>query len=86
MIATIIDDYVRAGDLSGLNVVVPIFLGVALLQYGSQYLHLRTMSFVWQRVLYDLRVGLFSHLQGLSMKFYNRNEVGRVMSRVQKRR
>ena len=83
MIATIIDDYVRAGDLSGLNVVVPIFVGVALLQYGSQYLHLRTMSFVGQRVLYDLRVGLFSHLQGLSMKFYNRNEVGRVMSRVQ---
>ena len=83
MIATIIDDYVRAGDLSGLNVVVPIFLGIALLQYGSQYLHLRTMSFVGQRVLYDLRIGLFSHLQGLSMKFYNRNEVGRVMSRVQ---
>ena len=83
MIARIIDQYVRTGDLSGLNVVVPIFVGVALLQYGSQYLHLRTMSFVGQRVLYDLRVGLFSHLQSLSMKFYNRNEVGRVMSRVQ---
>ena len=83
MIARIIDQYVRAGNLSGLNVVVLIFIGVALLQYGSQYIHLRTMSFVGQRVLYDLRVGLFSHLQGLSMKFYNRNEVGRVMSRVQ---
>ena len=83
MVAKIIDEYVRAGNLSGLNVVVLIFVGVALLQYGSQYLHLRTMSFVGQRVLYDLRVGLFSHLQGLSMKFYNRNEVGRVMSRVQ---
>ena len=56
MIARIIDQYVRTGDLSGLNVVVPIFVGVALLQYGSQYLHLRTMSFVGQRVLYDLRV------------------------------
>lgn len=83
MIARIIDQYVRTGDLSGLNVVVLIFVGVALLQYGAQYVHLRTMSFVGQRVLYDLRVGLFSHLQSLSMKFYNRNEVGRVMSRVQ---
>ena len=83
MVAKIIDEYVREGDLSGLNVVVLIFVGIALLQYGSQYVHLRTMSFVGQRVLYDLRVGLFSHLQGLSMKFYNRNETGRVMSRVQ---
>ena len=83
MVAKIIDEYVRAGNLSGLNVVVLIFVGVALLQYGAQYIHLRTMSFVGQRVLYDLRVDLFSHLQGLSMKFYNRNEVGRVMSRVQ---
>ena len=83
MIAKIIDDYVREGDLSGLNVVVPIFVGVALLQYGSQYVHLRTMAFVGQKVLYALRVGLFRHLQRLSMSFYNRNEVGRVMSRVQ---
>ncbi len=79
----IIDDYVRVGDLSGLNVIVPIFLGLALLQYGSQYVHLRTMAFVGQKVLYTLRVGLFQHLQRLSMSFYNKNEVGRVMSRVQ---
>ena len=83
MVAKIIDEYVREGNLSGLNAVVLIFVGIALLQYGSQYVHLRTMSFVGQRVLYDLRVGLFGHLQGLSMKFYNRNETGRVMSRVQ---
>ena len=79
----IIDDYVRVGDLSGLNVIVPIFVGLALLQYGSQYVHLRTMAFVGQKVLYTLRVGLFQHLQRLSMSFYNKNEVGRVMSRVQ---
>ncbi|MXY20001.1 MAG: ABC transporter ATP-binding protein [Dehalococcoidia bacterium] len=83
MVATIIDDYVRTGDLPGLNVVVPIFVGLALLQYGSQYVQLRTMAYVGQKVLYALRVGLFRHLQKLSMKFYNRNEVGRVMSRVQ---
>ena len=83
MIAKIIDDYVRTGDLSGLNIIVPIFVGLALLQYGSQYVHLRTMSFVGQKVLYTLRVGLFRHLQRLSMSFYNKNEVGRVMSRVQ---
>ena len=83
MVATIIDDYVREGDLSGLNVVASIFAGLALLQYGSQYVHMRTMAFVGQKVLYTLRVGLFRHLQRLSLSFYNKNEVGRVMSRVQ---
>ena len=39
MVALIIDDYVQTGDLSGLNVVVPIFVGLALVQLGSQYLH-----------------------------------------------
>ena len=83
MVALIIDRYVRAGDLPGLNVVVPIFVGLALIQYGSQYVHLRAMAFVGQKVLYTLRAGLFRHLQSLSMSFYNKNEVGRVMSRVQ---
>ena len=83
MVALIIDSYVRTGDLAGLNIVVPIFLSIALLQYGSQFVHLSTMALVGQKVLYTLRVGLFRHLQGLSMNYYNRNEVGRVMSVVQ---
>ena len=82
-IALIIDRYVRAGDVSGLNVIVPIFVGIAFLQYVSQYVYLMAMAFVGQKVLYKLRVGLFRHLQGLSMNFYNKNEVGRVMSVVQ---
>ena len=83
MVALIIDRYVRAGDLAGLNIVVPIFLSIALLQYISQFVHLNIMAQVGQKVLYTLRVGLFRHLQGLSMSYYNRNEVGRVMSVVQ---
>ena len=82
-IALIIDRYVRAGDLSGLNVIVLIFVGIAFLQYVSQYVYLMAMALVGQKVLYKLRVGLFRHLQGLSMNFYNKNEVGRVMSVVQ---
>ena len=83
MIKLMIDDYVRSSNLSGLSIVVPLFILIALVQYGSQYVHLRTLAFVGQRVLYTLRVLLFAHLQRLSMSFYNKNEVGRVMSRVQ---
>ena len=78
-----IDSYIRKGNLTGLYLVVGAFMGVAVLQFASQYLHMRVMGFVGQRVLYTLRVELFRHLQRVSMKFFDRNEVGRIMSRVQ---
>ena len=78
-----IDSYIQTKDLSGIYLVVLVFMGVAVLQFASQYTQMRVMGFVGQRVLYTLRVELFGHLQRLSMKFFDRNEVGRVMSRVQ---
>ena len=78
-----IDSYIRTGNLTGLYLVVGAFMGVAVLQFASQYMHMRIMGFVGQRVLYTLRVELFRHLQRVSMKFFDRNEVGRIMSRVQ---
>ena len=78
-----IDSYIGTGNLSGLNLVALAFIFVASVQFASNYLHLRLMAFVGQRVLYTLRVELFGQLQRLSMSYYDRNEVGRVMSRVQ---
>ena len=83
LVMVTIDDYIGVGDLSGLNIIVPVFVAIALIQFGSQYVQLRAMAFVGQRVLYRLRMDMFTHLQRLSMSFYDRNEVGRVMSRVQ---
>ena len=79
----IIDDFIAEEDLSGLNLAVLVFVLVAFLQFVSQYMHMRLMALVGQRVLYALRVDLFNHIQRLSMRFFDRNEVGRVMSRVQ---
>ena len=78
-----IDSFIRKENLAGLYLVVLVFMGVAVLQFASQYAHMRVMGFVGQRVLYNLRTELFGHLQRLSMRFFDRNEVGRVMSRVQ---
>ena len=78
-----IDSYINTGDLSGLNWVVLLFVIVAFVQLVSNYIHLRLMAYVGQRVLYKLRIDLFGHIQRLSMSFFDRNEVGRVMSRVQ---
>ena len=78
-----IDDYVRTGQLSTVNVAVAAFLAVSALQLAFNYLHLRLGAFVAQRILYTLRIDMFSHLQRLSMSYFDRSEVGKVMSRVQ---
>ena len=83
LISWTIDSYILNDDLRGLNLVVMAFLAVAVLQLGSQYAQMRIMAFVGQRILFRLRLDLFKHLQRLSMSFYDRNETGRVMSRVQ---
>ena len=83
LISRTIDSYILNDDLSGLNLVVMVFIAIALLQFGSQYVQMRVMALVGQKILLRLRLDLFRHLQKLSMSFYDRNETGRVMSRVQ---
>jgi ABC-type multidrug transport system fused ATPase/permease subunit len=60
-----------------------IFIANGLLNWGSQYLQIYTMSNIGRKVLLTLRIQMFDHLQKLSLSFYDRNEVGRIMSRVQ---
>ncbi len=78
-----VDDYVSEGDFSGLTWVFAIFIGVALLNWGGNYIGQLTMAKVGLQVLYTLRRDMFAHLQKLSLRFYDKTEVGRIMSRVQ---
>jgi len=64
--------------LDGLGLV-----GLALLSWASYYAYMSTTAWMGHRVLLTLREQMFAHLQKLSLSFYDRNEVGRVMSRVQ---
>ena len=71
------------GSLGGLAAVVGLFCLVAVVRFAAGVVHSRTMVKVGQWVLFDIRTRLFEHAQGLSMSFYDRNQVGRIMSRVQ---
>ena len=81
----IIDGYIvdAEGDLSGLDSLVLALGALVLVHYVSDFVYHRTLVVLGQRVLYALRTDLFAHLTRLSMGFYDRNQVGRVMSRVQ---
>ena len=67
----------------GIHVVALVFLGNAALNMVSNYLQYYWLARVSVAVLYDLRTGMFEHLQGQSTSFFDRTEVGRIMSRVQ---
>ena len=71
------------GSLGGLASVVGLFCLVAAVRFAMGVVHSRTMVKAGQWVLFDIRTRLFEHAQGLSMSFYDRNQVGRIMSRVQ---
>jgi len=67
---------------AGLTQIALLYLGVLLFQFGFNYARMYTMAWIGQRTMYDLRLGIFSHLQYLPLRFFDRNQVGRLMTRV----
>src|SRR5262245_8142931 len=77
-----IDQYIAGKDLWGLQTVMLLFLGAlvgeTITAFGQYYLSM----LVAQRCLADLRVAIFSHVQKLPMSYFDRNPVGRLVTRM----
>ena len=79
---TVIDTYIPAGDLSGLFAVAALYLATLIVSFSLEYAQTWTMQLTGQRIMFDIRMQVFSHLQRLDLRFYDRNPVGRLMTRV----
>jgi ATP-binding cassette, subfamily B, multidrug efflux pump len=77
-----LDRAVPEGDMRLLGWLVAAYAGSLLLAFVFQYAQTLLTTWLGQRVMYDLRVQLFAHLQRLSLRFFDRNPVGRLMTRV----
>ncbi|MCG3173271.1 MAG: putative ABC transporter ATP-binding protein [Myxococcota bacterium] len=77
-----IDGGIATGDRRVLLTCAVLFLGALLAEFGFSHLQLRTMSWVGQLTVRDLRQALFAHVLRLDMGFYTRNSVGRLLTRV----
>jgi ATP-binding cassette subfamily B protein len=77
-----IDNYIVHGDLAGLNKVVLIYLAIILFGFLLGYLQTYIMQLTGQRIMFDLRLQIFTHLQSLPLSFFDKNPVGRLMTRV----
>ncbi len=77
-----IDSYIEKGNGAGLFRIILLMFGVislqALLRYGSAYL----TQWIGQKTIFDIRREIFSHLQRLGIKYFDRNPVGRLVTRV----
>jgi ATP-binding cassette subfamily B protein len=77
-----VDEYIPAGDGAGLATIASVYLAALAGSFVLEYAETWTMQMTGQRVMYDLRMQIFGHLQRLDLKFYDRNPVGRLMTRV----
>jgi ATP-binding cassette, subfamily B, multidrug efflux pump len=66
----------------GVELISVVFLLVLIFDFVAQYVQIRIMQRVGQQTMYDLRREIFAHLQRLPMSYFDRNPVGRLVTRV----
>jgi ATP-binding cassette subfamily B protein len=67
---------------NGVKWISLIFLGVLIFDFLAQYIQIRIMQRVGQETMYDMRTEIFVHIQRLPMSYFDRNPVGRLLTRV----
>jgi ATP-binding cassette subfamily B protein len=77
-----IDDGITQNNLTTLWWIVVAFLLAGLANWGMSYVQTYLTGWVGERILADLRIKLFGHLQRLSLGFFERNRAGVIISRL----
>jgi ABC-type multidrug transport system fused ATPase/permease subunit len=82
LVKVAIDGPIALGNLGGVGLVGVAYIAASLLGWGASYVQVVAMSVAAQSVLVALRSEMFDKLMAVQQSFYDRNEVGRLMSRV----
>src|SRR5207302_7309743 len=82
LIKIAIDQFIAAHRLAGLDRLAALYLGVLVVAFVAEYAQTWTMQLTGQRIMFDLRMAIYGHLQRLDLRYYDRNPVGRLMTRV----
>jgi ATP-binding cassette subfamily B multidrug efflux pump len=77
-----IDRYISAGRLDGLTGLATVYLFILIGAFVAEYVQTWSMQLTGQRIMFDLRMAIYEHLQRLDLRYYDRNPVGRLMTRV----
>ncbi len=74
--------YANGGAWTGITELASIWLGALIFSYGLEALQTWLMQWTGQKVMFDLRSQIFRHLQRMHIGFYDRNPVGRLVTRL----
>ncbi|HED08968.1 MAG TPA: ABC transporter ATP-binding protein, partial [Ignavibacteria bacterium] len=77
-----IDKYIANSDYHGLLIIGLLLLATLLLQAVIQYFLTYFMQYLGQKIIYDLRSQLYTHIQKLALKFFDKTPIGRMVTRV----
>lgn len=78
----VIDDYIKVSRLDGLDLVALLYLGILALGFVCQFCQTYLMQLIGQKVMYDMRTQVFAHLHKMSFGFFDKNPVGKIITRV----
>jgi ATP-binding cassette subfamily B protein len=82
LIKVAIDRYIAVRQLAGLDRLAGLYLIVLVVAFAAEYIQTWTLQLTGQRIMFDLRMAIYGHLQRLDLRYYDRNPVGRLMTRV----
>jgi ATP-binding cassette, subfamily B, multidrug efflux pump len=82
LIKIAIDRHIATRQLDGLGRLAILYLVILVGAFASDYIQTWTLQLTGQRIMFDLRMAIYSHLQRLDVRYYDRNPVGRLMTRV----
>jgi ATP-binding cassette subfamily B multidrug efflux pump len=77
-----IDKYLTPKNYSGFLNMVLLFALSIFLQFGVRYFQQYMTEYMGEKIMFDLRMEIFTHIHKMEMAFFDKNRVGRLMTRV----
>ena len=79
---SLLDRFLSSRPLTGIAQIAGIYIGILLLSFLLEFAQTYIMQWTGQKVMFDLRSQIFRHLQKLHISFFDKNPVGRLVTRV----
>lgn len=77
-----IDDYIAAADVQGMIYLTLVFAAITVGAYFVNRKRITMMTAMGQRMLYNMRMDLFQHIENLSLTFFDGRPAGKIMMRL----
>ncbi len=77
-----IDQDIAQKDINGLTIIAGIILAVLIVQFFVEYTQYLLTQWIGQHIMFDMRTRIFAHIQKLPLSYFDRNPVGRLVTRT----